>query len=120
MNDKYTSVEEQVSYGLNSIDPDRKIEVSARDLMFVFKSLQEFVSFFHQPMHYPTLEHVEKFLGDQESGAFHLLHECVYEKLRDIWPSDIAGQLQDGDFDHPKPPYFYQPGDKLFKPDQNA
>ncbi len=120
MNEKYTLVEEQVEFGLDSIDADRKIEISLRDLMFVFQSLQEFVSFFHQPMHYPTLEHVEKFLGDRNSGGFCLLHQCVYGKLRDVWPADIQHALEEGDFDHPKKPYFYQPSDEIFKPDQNA
>lgn len=120
MNEKYTSVEEQVEFGLDSIDVDRKVEMSLRDLMFVFKSLQEFVSFFHQPMHYPTLEHVEKFLGDRNSGGVLLLHQCVYEKLRDVWPTDIDERLEEGDFYHSKPPYFHQPADEIFKPDQTA
>lgn len=120
MSENYTSVEEQVEFGLGSIDAERKVEVSLRDLMFVFKSLQEFASFFHQPTHYPTLEHVEKFLGDRNSGGFLLLQQCVYEKLRDVWPADIEHSLEEGDFYHPKPPYFYQPSEEIFKPGQNA
>lgn len=34
----YKSVEETVEYGLDTIDPDRKIEVSLKDLMFAYQT----------------------------------------------------------------------------------
>ena len=109
---EYTSVEEQVEYGLSSISPDRTIEVSLQDLLFVYQVLGEFVRFFHQPMHYPKLEYVEKFLGNRDEGGFHLLHQCYYEKLYGVWPDDMKEMFDESTFDNPNPPYYFEPTDE--------
>ena len=111
MDQQYTSVEEQVEYGLDMVEESRTVEVPLRDLLYVFKTLGEFVSFFHNPTHYPTMEHVEKFLGNSEVGALHLLGECYYTKLRDVWPEDIRTRIEEGHFDNPLPPDFFKPTD---------
>lgn len=109
--DEYTTVEEQVKYGLDTISPDRTIEVSLRDLLFMHQVLGEFVRFFHQPLHYPDRESVERFLGTFDEDAFALLKQCYYYKLRDVWPDDIVQKIKDGYFDHPQMPYYYKPTD---------
>lgn len=69
---KYTSVEEQVLYGLDRIDASRTVEVSLRDLVFVYKTIGELRRFFHQPLHYPSMIQIERFLGNKDHGAYHL------------------------------------------------
>ena len=73
--EEYTDVESQVEYGLEKVDPTRKIEVSLKDFLYLHNTIEEFIRFFHQPMHYQTLEDVEKFLGNIDKGAFHILCE---------------------------------------------
>jgi hypothetical protein len=109
---EYTTVKEQVEYGLDRIAEDRTIEVSLRDLLYVYKTLGEYISFFHQPMHYPTLEHVEEFLATADEGAFQVLTESYYGRLRGIWPDDVQEMFNGSDFDHPLPPHFYKPTDE--------
>lgn len=109
--DEYTTVEEQVAYGLDAISADRTIEVSLRDLFSVHQVIGEFVRFFHQPMHYPDIESVERFLGAADEGAVHLLFQCYYDTLRDIWPADVVEKIEGGIFDHPKPPYYFKAAD---------
>lgn len=109
---EYTSVKDQVEYGLDSIAPERTIEVSLRDLFYVHQVLGEFVRFFHQPMHYPTLEHVEEFLGNVDKGAAQLLCECFYTKLREIWPDDIVEKIDNSVFQNPTNPFYYAPTDE--------
>lgn len=109
MDKKYTSVEEQVEFGLDAVDGERLVEVPLRDLLYVYETLGEFVRYFHQPAHYPSLEAVQKFIGNKNEGAAHLLWECYYRKLYDVWPEDIRQQIQDGDFEHPQPPYYFNP-----------
>ncbi len=36
---KYTTVEEQIEYGLDSIDPNEKIEMSLKDLMYLHQTI---------------------------------------------------------------------------------
>ncbi|RYG75340.1 hypothetical protein EON80_01010 [bacterium] len=111
---EYTTVREQVEYGLDKIAEDRTIEVSLRDLMYVYKTLGEFVRFFHQPMHYPTLAHVKEFLGTVDEGAAQVLTECYYEKLSLYYkgPKDIKDMIDESEFDHPLPPHYYKPTDE--------
>ena len=109
--EKYTDVEAQVEYGLEKIDPNRKIEVSLKDFLFMHNTVAEFVRFFHQPMHYQTLEDVEKFLGNLDKGGFHLLSEILNKKFnyRDVFPKDIQEMIDNSEFEHPDSPYYYKP-----------
>lgn len=43
-----------------------------------------------------------------EKRALHLLWEIYYKRLRDVWPEDVHQKLEEGDFDNPIPPYYYQ------------
>jgi hypothetical protein len=94
-----SEVEKNVNWGLDKIDPTRKVELPLRDAVYVAKVLGEFVSFFHQPANYPTIESVEAFLGTIEEGAYHVLHEACYKRMREIWPPDIEEMLGNGELD---------------------
>ena len=111
MEKEYSTVEEQVEYGLERIDPERKIEVSLRDFLYLYNTVGEFVRFFHQPMHYTRLEDVETFMGNRNNGALHLLWEIYYRKFyyEDIFPGDIRQMIDDSELEHPNPPYYYKP-----------
>ena len=83
MSDRSPS-EERVLYGLDSIESNRKVEVPLRDLMFLHEVLGEFHSFLHQAGNFPTVEHVERFLGNAERGAYRLLREAYYERFNEM------------------------------------
>ena len=104
----YTSVEEQVEYGLEGIDPEKKVEVSVKDLMYTYQAIGLLINFFHQPLHFPTLNHVKQFLGNEDEGALHLLWEVYYKRLYDIFPEDIQRGFAESQFDNPNPPYYYK------------
>ena len=109
---EYTDVKSQVEYGLEKVDPNRKIEVSLKDFLYLQNVLGEFIRFFHQPMHYETLEDVNKFLGDYKNeGAFHLLSDVFYTKFqyRDVFPKDIVEMIDNSEFQNPNSPYYYKP-----------
>ncbi len=109
--ENYTDVESQVEYGLEKIDPNRKIEVSLKDFLYMHNVIGEFIRFFHQPLHYETLEDVHKFLGDEDKGAYHLLREVFYEKFYwgDVFPEDIKKMVHNANFQNPEYPYYYKP-----------
>lgn len=109
---EYTDVQSQVEYGLEKVDPNRKIEVSLKDFLYLHNVLAELIRFFHQPVHYETLEDVNKFWGDDKNkAAFHLLSDVFYKKFhyRDIFPADIVNMIDNSEFEHPDPPYYYKP-----------
>lgn len=108
---KYTSVEEQIAYGLETIEEDRTINVNLRDLMYVHQTLQELNRFFHQPLHYPTADDLMTYLGSMtDGGAYRAIHNCVNKLMHEMLPQDIDHAFDEGDrFDHPDPPYYFQP-----------
>lgn len=109
---EYTDVKSQIEYGLEKIDENRKIELSLKDFLYLHNLLAELVRFFHQPMHYETLEDVNKFLGDYKNeGAFQLLSDTLHKKFqyRDIFPKDIVEMIDNSEFQNPNPPYYYKP-----------
>ncbi|CAN7555200.1 hypothetical protein [Aminobacter sp. LjRoot7] len=105
---RYTSVEEQVVYGLDTIPADRMVSMPLRELMFVFETMGELNRFFHQPLHYRSLADVKTFLGSKEGGALQLIQECYYRKLRNALPPDIEAEFDGDRFNHPDSPYYHQ------------
>ena len=83
---EYTSLEDQVAYGLEAVPTDRDVTVPLRDLLYVYQVMGELTRYFHQPMHFPTLEAVQDFLGDKEQGGLHLIADCYYHRLSDMLP----------------------------------
>ena len=105
----HSTAKQRVEFGLDSIPEVRTVNVPLRDLVYVYQTLQEFMQFFHQPMHHRTLQNVHNFLGTAGSGeAFDVLAESLYERMRDKIPSDISDSFDDGErFSHPLPPSYY-------------
>jgi len=68
---EYTDIEAQVEFAASKIDSERRVEISLRDLMFVFRTVGELIRVFH-------------------------------------WPDDVQKGFDDGHFDNPNPPYYYE------------
>ncbi|MCE2029816.1 hypothetical protein [Sessilibacter corallicola] len=103
-----TNLVEIATHGFEAIDPNETVEVNLKDLMYVFSTLQEYQRFFHQPLHYQSLEDVEQFLGSvDDTAGFKLLHTAIHEKMRDMLPKHINDKYGEGDFDSPKIPFYY-------------
>ena len=99
--EKFDSLEERVEYGLDEVDPDTTVQVPLADLLYVYKTLGQFVRFFQNPSHYPSIKAVSDFLGDGDDGALRILFESYFEKISDVWPDDIQSALQDGALELP-------------------
>ena len=108
MKAKSKEINEQVEYGLDSIDPDSKIEIKLKDFMLIYKTFEEFNRFFHQPDHYKTINDIEGFVGDRNSGAYSLIHKLIYKTLDQYLPKEIDEKFgeEDDPFHHPEFPYY--------------
>ncbi len=103
------SISDQIEYGLSKIDPNLKVEIPVKDLMYLYKTMELLNDFFHQPMHYPTIEDVEKFLGNKEEGAYKAISRCYYDILWNFLPNDFQKKIEASEcFENPKPPYYKQ------------
>ena len=95
------TAEQNVEHGLDTIEPNRTVQLPLRDALYAFKAIGEFVRFFHQPNHWRTLEDVARFIGNRDEGGLHVLWEAYYRRLRDVWPADIEDAFDKGTIDHP-------------------
>jgi hypothetical protein len=104
------SIREIVEFGLNAIPEDQTVEVPLRDLLYVNQVLGELNRFFHQPLHYSSLEAVVQFLGSVGSGGgYEVLHTAYYAKVRGMLPANVERMLEGGAFEHPVAPSYYDP-----------
>ena len=59
-------------------------------------------------MHYPKLSDVENFLGKAyEPAGFKILDESLYKKMSPMIPEHINEMYNEGDFECPKLPTYY-------------
>jgi hypothetical protein len=98
---------EIAKYGLDTVPNDRTVTVSLRDILFVHQVLGELNRFFHQPLHYKSLQDVLDFLSG-DGGGFDALHSAYYETSRRLIPADLDDKFADGIFEHPEPPAYYR------------
>lgn len=103
------SINAIVDYGLDTIDPKAKIEVNLKDLLYIYKSIEELNRFFHQPMHYETLEMMQKYLGDHNQGAYSLITNIYYKIFDRMLPPPVKEIVEADDFQHPCFPFYYKP-----------
>jgi hypothetical protein len=106
--EKSQEINEQIQYGLKNIDSEREVNLSLKDFLYTYKAIEEFRRFFHQPMHYPTLVELNKFLGNSESGAYSILNDLYLRTLDKYLPEDITEEIENGDkLNHPEYPFYY-------------
>lgn len=101
-------LEKIILFGHEVVDKQETVEVNLKDLLYVYSAMQEYMRFFHQPNHYKSLEDVNDFLGciDEPKG-FKILSESVYKKIPDMFPQHIKDKYDNGDFDSPDMPFYY-------------
>ncbi len=94
-----SSIRERIDRAVNNVDENEAITVSLKDLMFIFKTLEEFNSFFHQPLNYESVEDVRKFLGDVDEGGYRVLHHAYYHVFDRLLPEKIKQEIVDGKYE---------------------
>jgi flagellar motor component MotA len=105
-NSKYATIKEIVEYGLEEISNKQTITINLKDFMYVYKVLQEYMRFFHNPDHYQTIDNVKEFLGTISSGGgFEVLDNALYKKIK--FSKEIDDMMVDGIFDNPLFPKYY-------------
>jgi hypothetical protein len=106
---KYVTIKEQIEHGLNSIDKNRTIEISLKDLMLMFKTMEEFNRFFHQSSHYQDSVQIHDYMDSEKGGAYEMIHKLYYDVLWNYLPEDIQKQIENGGepFESPIKPFYF-------------
>ena len=113
-NKKYThNIVEYATYGIDEhIDAAETVEVNLRDLLFVAQTLQELIRYFHNDMHYPTIGDVQEYMGERGSNrAYDLISKANYEVMREMLPKHLDDLFDEGVFDSPESPFYFEPKD---------
>ncbi|MDP8169975.1 hypothetical protein QJU96_01560 [Pasteurella skyensis] len=105
---KSQEINEQIEFGLDTIDPNRTVEIKLKDLMLIYKTFEELNRFFHQPMHYPTMEDINTFLGNKDVGAFSIIGKIYYRVLNKYIPKNIMEKVEEDFFSPENSPYYYK------------
>lgn len=111
MSKEYT--DDLITYAYYGIDEkiasDETVEVSLRDLMKIQATLAELIQFFHQPLHYQSIENIENYFGTvKHKKAFSLLHKANYEVMRRMIPERVSDMISEGEFDSPEWPFYFE------------
>jgi hypothetical protein len=53
---KHATIKEIVEYGLEKISNKQTITINLKDFMYIYKVLQEYMRFFHNPDHYQEID----------------------------------------------------------------
>ena len=107
---KYATIKEIVEYGLDKISERETITMSLLDFLYMRRVLEEYMRFFHNPDHYPTIDAVKDYLGNISSGGgFEVLNTALYEKICTVeLPDEVEKMFADDMFEHPLYPKYYR------------
>lgn len=103
---KKNPIENQIFYGLDSIDENRTVEVNLKSLLLIYKTIGELISFFHQEGHYRNIEDINKYLGHKKKGMFAILSKINYEDYEKLLPQEVKDILESDDFHSPILQYY--------------
>jgi hypothetical protein len=103
---KDNPIENQVLYVLDLISEESTIEVNLKKLLLVYKTVEELVSFFHQPDHYQSINEVREYMGDKKAGMYSLLSRIYHEEFDTMLSQAIKDIVESDDFQSPIEQYY--------------
>lgn len=79
---------------LDAISDTEMIEVNFKQLLLVYKGIEDWRHFFHNSMHYPTIEDLEKYVGNKKHGMYAAMNHIYMKTLKGLLPRNIEGRLE--------------------------
>lgn len=107
MKKKVGSIEDIVYYGINTIDEESNITISLKDFILIYRTIEELRRFFHNRNHYPNLNVVHKFIGNNESGMGNIINRIYIDVLDKMLTEDIENILESDSFYSNLIPFYY-------------
>lgn len=105
---KKVTIEEIVEYGIESISGDKEVILSRKDFIYLYKTIGELRRFFHNGMHYPDIERVQKYIGNiDDQGMFSVLNKVYIDVLDKYLDEQIEELLESDDLNCPYYPFYY-------------
>ena len=79
---------------LDSISETEIIEVNLKQLLLVYKGIEDWRQFFHNSMHYPTIEDLTKYVGNRKGGMYAAMNHIYIKTFDELLPNDIEDRLE--------------------------
>lgn len=94
MKKKIGSIEDIISYGLDTIEDGKSVNLPLKDFLLVYRTIEELRRFFHNKDHYPDLEIIHKYVGNKNHGMGVILNKIYLDILDKAIDSDIEDLLE--------------------------
>ena len=78
---------------LDSISDSETVEVNLKQILLVYKGIEDWRHFFHNSMHYPTIKDVTRYVGNKKSGMYAAMNHIYMETFDQLLPNNIEGRL---------------------------
>lgn len=89
MKESVKKIQDQVE----SFSKEETIEVNLQQLLFIYKAIEEWRTYFHNPEHYPSLDEVKKFIGNHNEGMYSVLSHIYINVFGNMIPKDVEDRL---------------------------
>lgn len=93
-NFKAKSVEE-ILKELNSISDNETVEVNLKELLVIYKAIEDWRTFIHNSQHYPTIEVMLKYIGNRDKGMYSTMNQIYIKIFSSLLPNDIYDRLEE-------------------------
>jgi hypothetical protein len=107
MRKKVGSLEEIINYGINNLDSESNISLTLKDFIFIYRTIEELRRFLHNEDHYPDLNTVHKFIGNNKSGMLNIINKIYGDILNKALTEDIENILESDLFHSNLIPFYY-------------
>jgi hypothetical protein len=79
---------------LNAIDPKEMIEVNLKQLLTIYKAVEDWRKFFHNSTHYPTVDDVNRYVGNRKHGMYAAMNHIYIKTFEIMLPPGIDDRLE--------------------------
>ncbi|MCE6987856.1 hypothetical protein [Dyadobacter sp. CY323] len=84
----------EIEIELDLISETETIEVNLKQLLLVYKAVEDWRSFFHNSMHYSTIDDLTNYVGNRKEGMYATMNHIYMETFGQLLPGDIEDRLE--------------------------
>lgn len=101
-------IKEILKHEIDSVSVKEKVEITLRDFILLYKTIEELRRFFHNPEHLKNKSQVELYIGNKNTGMYSLLDELYRIELDKLLTPEIELILESDKLDSGKSPFYFK------------
>ena len=64
-----------------------------KQLLFIYKAIEDWRYYFHNKEHYPTIEELQRFIGNKNQGMYASLDHIYVKIFNEMLPNGLEEKL---------------------------